>query len=64
MIKNLRTSWVVAGIKGIHQVMDTFNSSIWEQISEDLWSQPGLQNEFKDSQRYTEKSCPQKNPTL
>ena len=42
--------------------MDTFNPSTWEaEIGRFLSSRPaGLQNEFQDSQGYSENSCPEK----
>jgi hypothetical protein len=43
-------------------VVNAFNPSTWEAEFEDfwVWSQPGLQSEFQDSQDYTEKLCLEK----
>ena len=40
-------------------VTHTFNPSTWEAEAGGFWvrGQPGLQNEFQDSQGYTEKPC-------
>ena len=42
------------------EVAHAFNANTWEaELGQSwwVWGQPGLQNEFQDNQRYTEKPC-------